>query len=202
MSKAYEELKTRLAEVVDLAGAAAVLGWDHRTMMPRNGAVARSEQLGTLSKIVHTMFTAPEIGKLLDEAEPWAEEQGYDSLEAAFVRVVRRDYDKLVRVPPELSAELSRTAAIAVPVWEEAREESDWAMFQPYLEKVIELRRQYVECFPPADEDYDHPARRLRAGHEDGRGAGGVRRAEGGPRAAHRRDRRACRRRRRLVPIR
>lgn len=156
MSKAHEELRGRVAEVVDLAGAAAVLNWDHRTKMPRNGAVARSEQLGTLSKIVHTMFTAPEIGKLLDEAEPWAEEQGYDSLEASFVRVVRRDYDKLVRVPPELSAELSRTAAIAEPVWEEARKESDWAKFQPYLEKIVELRRQYVDCFEPADEDYDH----------------------------------------------
>jgi carboxypeptidase Taq len=155
MSKAYEELKGRVAEVVDLSGTGAVLVWDHRTMMPRNGAAARSEQLGTLTKIAHTMFTAPEIGKLLDEAEPWAEEQGYDSDEAAFVRVVRRDYDKLVRVPPDLSAEMSRTAAIATPIWEEARKESNWAKFQPYLEKVVELRRQYVQCFPPADEDYD-----------------------------------------------
>ena len=155
MSKAYEELTTRLGEVIDLYGATAVLGWDHRTMMPRNGTVARSEQLGTLAKIIHTMFAAPEVGTLLDEAEPWAEEQGYDSLEASFVRVVRRDYDKLVRVPPELSAEMSRTAAIATPIWEEARKQSDWAMFQPYLEKVIELRRQYVDCFDPADEDYD-----------------------------------------------
>ncbi len=156
MSKAYEELTNRLAEVVDLAGAAAVLGWDHRTQMPRNGAVARSEQLGTLSKLIHTMFVDPELGRLLDEAQPWAEEQGYDSLEASLVRVTRRDYEKLVRVPPELSAELSRTSAIAEPVWQEARKESDWAKFQPYLEKVIDLRRQYVDCFEPADEDYDH----------------------------------------------
>jgi carboxypeptidase Taq len=156
MSKAYEELQTRLAEVVDLSGAGAVLVWDHRTQMPRNGAVARSEQLGTLSKLIHTMFASPEIGRLLDQAEPWAEEQGYDSLEASLVRVVRRDYEKLVRVPPELSAEMSRTAAIATPIWEEARKQSDWAAFQPYLEKVVELRRQYVDCFDTADEDYDH----------------------------------------------
>ncbi len=155
MSKAYEELKTRLGEIVDLMGAASVLGWDHRTQMPRNGAVARSEQMGTLTKLMHTMFASPEMGKLIDEAAPWAEEQGYDSLEASLVRVVRHDYEKLVRVPPELSAEMSRTAAIAEPVWQEAREASDWSMFQPYLEKVIELRRQYVDCFEPADEDYD-----------------------------------------------
>ena len=99
MSKAYEELTTRLAEVVDLASAAAVLHWDHRTMMPRNGAVPVRNSWGR-SKIVHTKVVDPEFGKLLDEAGPWAEEQGYDSLEASLVRVVRRDYDKLVRVPP------------------------------------------------------------------------------------------------------
>ncbi len=156
MSKAYEELTTRLGEIVDLAQAAAVLNWDHRTMMPRNGAGARANQLGSLSKIIHTKFADPELGKLLDEAAPWAEDQGYDSLEASLIRVVRRDYDKLVRVPPELSAELARTGAIAEPVWEEARKASDWAMFQPHLEKLIDLRRQYVDCFDPADEDYDH----------------------------------------------
>lgn len=155
MNQKYEELKTRLAEVVDLYGAAAVLGWDHRTMMPRNGAAARAEQLGTIVRIAHTRFSSPEIGKLLDELEPWAQELDYDSTEASVVRGVRRDYDKLVRVPPELTAEMSRTAAIAEPVWQEARKKSDWAMFQPYLEKVLELKRRYIECFDPADEDYD-----------------------------------------------
>jgi carboxypeptidase Taq len=155
MNKAYEELRNRVAEVVDLYGAMAVLGWDHRVMMPRNGAAARAEQLGTLAQITHTKAMAPEIGKLLEELEPWAAEQDYDSIEASLVRQVRRDYDKVVRVPPELSAEMSRTAATAEPVWQEARKASDWSMFQPYLEKVIELRRQYVDCFEPADEDYD-----------------------------------------------
>jgi carboxypeptidase Taq len=155
MNKAYEQLTSRLAELVDLAGAMSVLGWDHRTMMPRNGAAARAEQLGTLTRIAHTMFTSPEIGKLLDELEPWAESLDYDSTEASLVRVVRRDYDKAVRVPAELRAEMSRSAAIAVPVWEEAREKSDWAMFQPHLEQAIELKRRYVDCFEPADEDYD-----------------------------------------------
>ena len=88
------------------------------------------------------MFTSPEIGKLLDEAEPWAEEQGYDSIEAAFVRVVRRDYDKVVRVPPELAAEmLAHGRGRRARFGRRRARNSDWAMFQPYLEKVIELRR-------------------------------------------------------------
>ena len=155
MNKAYDDLKGRLAEVVDLVGAMMVLGWDHRVMMPRNGAAARSEQLGTIARLTHEKAIAPEIGALLDEAEPWAEEQGYDSDEASLVRVMRRDYEKLTRVPPELTAEMSRAGAMAEPVWQEARQASDWAMFQPHLENAIALKRRYIGCFEPADEDYD-----------------------------------------------
>jgi carboxypeptidase Taq len=155
METKYDELVGRLAEVTDLVGAAMVLAWDHRTMMPRNGAAARAEQLGTITKVAHTMATAPEIGALLDELEPWAEELDYDSTEASLVRVARRDYNKAVRVPAELRAEMSRAGAMATPVWQEARNASDWAMFQPHLERAIELKRQYIECFEPADEDYD-----------------------------------------------
>jgi carboxypeptidase Taq len=155
MNKAYGELTERLAEVVDLTGAAMVLGWDHRTVMPRNGAAARAEQLGTITRIAHEMLTSPEIGRLLDELEPWAESLDYDSDEASLVRVTRRDYDKAVRVPAELRAEMARAGAMAVPVWDEARKASDWATFQPHLEHAIELRRRYVDCFEAADEDYD-----------------------------------------------
>ena len=191
MSKAYEELTNRLGEIVDLFGAASVLGWDHRTQMPRNGAVARSEQLGTLTKLMHTMFVSPEFGKLLDEAAPWAEEQGYDSLEASLVRVVRRDYDKLVRVPPELvrgdvphsrdrRARLARGARgvrlVDVPAVPGEGDRAPTA-----VRGLLRACRRGLR----------HPPRRLRARHEDGRSAGGLRRAEGGPRAAHRRGRRA-----------
>ena len=155
MNRAYEDLSGRLAEVSDLMSAGMVLGWDHRTMMPRNGAAARAEQLGTITRIAHDMFTAPEIGKLLDELEPWAESLDYDSTEASLIRLVRRDYDKAVRVPAELNAEMSRAGAMAVPVWDDARKASDWAMFQPHLEQAIELKRRYIACFEPADEDYD-----------------------------------------------
>jgi carboxypeptidase Taq len=155
MNRAYEDLTRRLAAIYDLGSSAMVLAWDHRTMMPRNGAAARSEQLGTLTRVTHEMFTAPEVGKLLDELEPWAESLDYDSIEASLVRVTRHDYEKAVRVPAELRAEMSRAAAMAVPVWDEARRASDWASFEPHLQNALELKRQYVDCFEPADEDYD-----------------------------------------------
>ena len=47
------ELKRRLLEISDLAGAGAVLGWDQSTYMPIGGAHARARQGATLSRLAH-----------------------------------------------------------------------------------------------------------------------------------------------------
>ena len=51
MTDALTDLKQRLAEVYDLEKGAAIAGWDRRTMMPAQGAAARSEVSATLSGI-------------------------------------------------------------------------------------------------------------------------------------------------------
>jgi carboxypeptidase Taq len=151
-----DRLREHLADVVDLGAVAMLLGWDQRTMMPRGGAPARADQLGTIVRIAHERFVSDEIGSLLDDLSGYAETLDRDSNEASLIRMVRRDYEKARRVPSELRAEMSRAAALAQPVWEEARRKSDFALFLPALERALELKLQYVACFDPADEDYDH----------------------------------------------
>ena len=61
-------LKSKLAEICDLKGAASVLGWDQQTYMPPGGASARAEQLATLEKLSHEMFISAEMGERLEGA--------------------------------------------------------------------------------------------------------------------------------------
>jgi carboxypeptidase Taq len=153
---AYDELRNRLAEVSDIARTAGLAAWDQRTKMPPAAAPVRAEQLGTLTRLAHEHFTSAEIGRLLDDLRDFEESSDPDSDEASLIRVTRRDYEKLLKVPPSLRAEMSRAAALGQSVWEKARRESDFASFLPYLERNFELRREYVACFETADEDYDH----------------------------------------------
>jgi carboxypeptidase Taq len=155
MDARYRELRERLAEIVDLGRAAALLSWDQQVKMPPRGAAARAEQLATLGRITHERFTDPAIGRLLDELASFEESQPYDSVEASLVRVTRHDWERARRVPTELRVELTRSAALAYPVWVEAREQSDFSLFRPHAEKQFELRRRYVECFDDWDEPYD-----------------------------------------------
>ena len=150
MSDPLIELRERLAEIADLNAAGGLLGWDQQTMMPERAAPQRAEQLGTLGKILHERFTDDAIGRLLEAAQP---EPG--SLDAALVRVTRRDWEKARRVPSELAAELARAGALGHAAWVDARERSDFLAFLPFLRRNVELKLRYVECFDGYDDPYD-----------------------------------------------
>jgi carboxypeptidase Taq len=152
--ESFLELKRRLAEVNDLGKAMSLLSWDQRTMMPPKGAAVRAEQLGTLSRLAHDRFTSDEIGGLLDDLADYENGLPYESDEASLIRVARRDYDKERRVPADLRSDLTRAAAEGYAAWVDARARSDYPSFLPYLERNVELRRRYADCFE-ADEPYD-----------------------------------------------
>jgi len=156
VADALEQLKERLTEVQDLGKIARLLSWDQQTKMPRAGTRHRAEQFGTLSRISHEKFTDPAVGKLLDELRPLEDSLDPDSDDAALIRLVRRDYEKAVKVPSSLRAEISRAASEANPVWVKARAENDFASFLPVLQRNIELKLQYVDFVADgADERYD-----------------------------------------------
>jgi carboxypeptidase Taq len=151
----FDELRGRLAEIADLGKTAALLSWDQHVMMPPRGAAIRAEQMATVGRIAHEKFISPEIGRRIDDLRGWGEEQDYDSLEASLIRVVARDWEKACRVPPDLRAEISRSAALANPVWVDARKNNDFASFLPVLRKNLDLRKRYIDCFEVDDEPYD-----------------------------------------------
>lgn len=154
MSK-LQELKTHLADVIHLQHAAGVLGWDQQTYMPPGGAEARAEQLATLSRLAHEMFVAETTGALLEQAAAEVDGAGYDSDEAALVRVVQHDYDLATRVPTKLVEEIARTTTLAHEVWAKARQANDFASFAPMLDKIYDLMRQQADALGYEDRMYD-----------------------------------------------
>ena len=155
MQKQYDELKERLNETYNLNAAMAVLGWDQQTYMPPGGAEDRAEQISTIANILHQKFTDPTIGELLDQLAPCVEGLDPDSDEARLIKVTRRQYDREVKVPSEWVADYARLTTNAHPVWEKARKESDFSQFKPYLQKIVEMRRDYADFFKPYDHVYD-----------------------------------------------
>jgi carboxypeptidase Taq len=124
-------------------------------MMPPRGAPARAESLATVQRITHELFVDAETGRLLDAAAQQLDGAEPDSDDARLVLVTRRRWDKARRVPSELAADLARAASIGQEAWAEARRNSDFGAFVPYLRSNVELARRYVECFDQFDCAYD-----------------------------------------------
>jgi carboxypeptidase Taq len=152
---ALQQLRARLAQISDLRRISGLLFWDQQTMMPPGGAAARAEHRATLDRMAHELFVAEETGRLLDDLRPYEESLDYDSDDACLVRGARRDYEKASRVPAELRAEMTRAASAGLRSWFDAKQRSDFSRFLPALERNVELRRRYIECFDPVDEPYD-----------------------------------------------
>src|SRR4028118_2414961 len=149
--KAYERLKERLATISDLRSTKSLLFWDQQTYMPGGGVEDRAEQTATLSRLSHELLTDSDTVRLLDaagEPEPSSEEW-------ALLRRARREYDRATKLPAELVAEISRVTSMAEPAWVQAREESDWHLFAPHLEKVLSLQRESAEHLGYEDHPYD-----------------------------------------------
>src|SRR5262245_5337750 len=144
----------RLLEINDLQAAAALLGWDQTTYMPPGGAAARARQLATLGRLAHEQFIDPAIGQLLDALRPLEEQLPYDSDDAALIRATRREYERDVRVPAEFVAEFASHQVASFDAWGRARPANDFASLRPFLEKTLDLSRQYADFFP----GYDHIA--------------------------------------------
>jgi carboxypeptidase Taq len=148
-------MRERLAEIADLEKTSILLFWDQRVMMPPGGAEARAEAFATIGRVAQERFTSPEVGRLLDDLRSLEEESDYDSFEASLIRVTRQDYEKATRVPPELVGEMARAALLGLAAWGPARQEANFEALRPHLEKHLELKRRYIECFEPAEEPYD-----------------------------------------------
>jgi carboxypeptidase Taq len=148
------ELKSRLLEINDLAAAGALLSWDQATYMPRGGAPARSRQSARLNRLAHEQLIDPAIGRLLDALAPFAERLSPDSDDASLIRVARHDFEKALKVPPDHVARATALGSAAYDAWTRARPANDFATMLPFLERAVDLSREYADYFAP----YDHIA--------------------------------------------
>jgi carboxypeptidase Taq len=152
MNKAYPSLLEYSRDLYALRSAVGVLSWDQETMMPAKGGEGRARAMAALSRVMHQRFSDPRLAEAL---EACAAGDGLSDEERVVVRELSRDRDKAVKVPEALAAEIAETVSLSQRVWAEARPKNDTAAFNPWLAKVIDLRRREAECLGYAETPYD-----------------------------------------------
>ncbi len=147
----YRNLLKRIKKISNIGHSIGVLRWDQEVMMPEKGTPARAMQISTLSSLHHELFTAEETGRLLKgiEKDELSEEK------QSVIREINREYKRAKRVPNELVEKISETASESIPAWEKAKEKNDFSTFSPFLEKLIEMKKEYAEKIDPDKKPYE-----------------------------------------------
>ena len=153
---AYAELCEVARETATLSSTEYLLAWDQETYMPEGAAEARASQRALIAGLVHDRKTSERMGELIAACEQDAELTA-DPTTAADIREFRRDYDLATKLPVELVRELAEVGSRAQNIWRKAREQSDFSVFRPILERLVGLVRQKAECYgaPEGGELYD-----------------------------------------------
>ncbi len=153
--QAYLWLASHNRETALLASAEQLLAWDQRTLIPPKGHAHRAQQLALLARLIHEREIDPRVGEHLAQAEGSGLVADPLSPEAVNLREWRRNYDRAVKIPPELAEALALAAAEGQTAWEEARPLNDWAAFEPFLGRLVKLSREAAEALTYTTEPYD-----------------------------------------------
>jgi carboxypeptidase Taq len=118
----------------------AVMGWDMETHMPEAGAKPRGVAAGQIAMMAQKATV--KMDGLVRKAE---KAKDLDDVEKGVVRNMRRNLDYSLKVPPELVDEFQRVTTEAAVAWRGARKKSQFKLFMPHLDKIIQLNRKIAE---------------------------------------------------------
>ncbi|WP_394579598.1 carboxypeptidase M32 [Cytobacillus firmus] len=121
--------------------AIGLMYWDMRTGAPKQGMEQRSEVIGMISSEVFRMSTSEEMAAYI------AKLSGRENLSEVTLKTLeecKKDYDRNKKIPAEEFTEYVILQSKAESIWEDAKASSDFEMFQPYLEKLVEMNKRFI----------------------------------------------------------
>lgn len=136
-----KDFKEYLSKIEYLSNALALADWDMRVGMPKKGADSRSNMIAYISGEIYKLQTSDTMKKYIEYFES---QDDLDEIMKAAVKNCRKIYDQTKKIPEDRYTEFVKVASKSGVAWEEAKEKSDFSIFQPYLEKVVEFKKEFI----------------------------------------------------------
>lgn len=129
--------------------ALGVLYWDMRTGAPKKGIDQRSEVVGVLATDVFNLSTSDDLKELLDQME--LELDSVNEVSKRVFEEVKKEYNLSKKIPADEYKKFVILQSKSESVWEEAKNNNDWSMFQPYLTEMVATLKSFVEYWGVTD---------------------------------------------------
>ena len=153
LSQALEQLAALQTKLYAYQCASSSLYLDSVTVAPRDTAQGRGVALGVLAGEQHKLLTDPAVGQLLDFLDQHTEE--LSQLQRRQVEELGRNYRQLQRIPADEYMAYAQLTNQASDVWHKAKENNDFASFQPVLERLVAFNQKFAGYYDPDKVPYD-----------------------------------------------
>ncbi|ASA22299.1 carboxypeptidase M32 [Paenibacillus donghaensis] len=151
----WEKFSKYLLKMSGYLEAISLLHWDLRTGAPRKGVEVRSGTLGMLSGELFRLETSEEMGAFTELfSRPEVMEQ-LSSVQNKIVKDCRKEYERSKSIPAERYEEYSKLSAHAQTIWEEAKENNDFASFEPFLSQIVAFKQEFIDYWGVKNTRYD-----------------------------------------------
>ncbi len=151
--EALEKLELLQKKLYAYNAASSALYLDSVTVAPKDTAEGRGVALGILAGESQTLMTDPEVGEILEFLSGQAEELSYPQRRQ--VEELQRSYDQLTRIPADEYMEYAMLTNEASDIWHKAKEESNFELFRPVLEKLVSFNQKFAGYYDASKKPYD-----------------------------------------------
>lgn len=149
MTQSIQEVKASFLDYIkkmnSYSEALSLMFWDLRTGAPKKGVEQRSEVIGQLSSDIFNMSTSDEMAEYINKLSTDEAKAELDEITIKSVEECKKDYEDNKKIPKEEYREYVVLRSKAESIWEEAKPKGDFSLFQPYLEKLVEFNKKFVE---------------------------------------------------------
>lgn len=145
INQVKEEYLNHINKMDSYNEALSLIFWDLRTGAPKKGVDRRSDVIGILSSEVFNMSTSEEMASYLTQLLNEEIFNELDDITKASLLESKKNYDRNKKVPAKEYQEYVVLSTKAESVWEEAKEKSDFSLLEPYLEKLVNFNKKFIE---------------------------------------------------------
>ena len=153
LTTALQKLDELQKKMYAYGAANSALYLDSVTVAPKDTSEGRGVAMGILAGEEHKLFASPETGELLDCLE--SNRDKLDARQARQTELLRRSYTQLSRIPADEYMEYAMLTNEASDVWHRAKEQNDFELFRPVLEKLVAFNRKFAGYYDSTKAPYD-----------------------------------------------
>lgn len=130
----------------------SLIYWDKLTYMPPGAISYRAKVLAFLADEQYKFMSSAEFNSYMAYFD---HHKKNDSLTESMVAQIRQSAEYVQRIPEDEYQAYIQLIAVSEQVWEQAKEKCDFALFQPYLEKIFSTFKRFTEYWGYEKDPYD-----------------------------------------------